>query len=119
MSTQANPGAGQAAAHGRLVQVFRSARREGMYLIVDRAEGTARVPESLLAGFGAPQPSLVFMLTATRSMAQAQAPVVLVAIAEQGYYLQMPPPAIESDNARELRDGRDGREQQEHREGHD
>jgi uncharacterized protein YcgL (UPF0745 family) len=76
---------------GRLVQVFRSKRKEGMYLIVDRAEGLARLPDTLLAKFGRPEPSLTFMLTPQRPMAQAQAPVVLAAIAERGYWLQMPP----------------------------
>lgn len=105
-----------AAPAGRLVQVFRSARRPGMYLIVDRAEGIARVPESLLTGFGTPEPSLVFMLTPTRSMAVAEAPEVLAAIEGQGYWLQMPPMPLESDNARELREGRDDHEGRESRE---
>ncbi|HSG88893.1 MAG TPA: YcgL domain-containing protein [Pseudomonadales bacterium] len=81
----------KSAAGGRLVQVFRSSRKEGMYLIVDRAEGLARLPEALLGRFGRPEPSLTFMLTPERPMARAEAPVVLKAIAEQGYWLQMPP----------------------------
>lgn len=76
----------------RLVQVFRSARREGMYLIVDRARGLADVPEALLTRFGRAEPSLVFKLDAERPMAQAEAPAVLEAIERQGFYLQMPPP---------------------------
>ena len=36
----------------RLVQVFRSVARDGMYLIVDRARGLADVPEALLQRFG-------------------------------------------------------------------
>ena len=76
----------------RLVQVFRSTRREGLYLIVDRGRGLADVPEALLKTFGRADPSVVFLLSPDRSMARAHAPAVLEAIASQGFYLQMPPP---------------------------
>lgn len=85
-----------AAAGGRLVQVFRSARREGMYLIVDRADGLKHVPEALFGQFGRAEPSLVFMLTPTRTLARAEAPAVLAAIEEKGWWLQMPPPDDEA-----------------------
>lgn len=76
---------------GRLVQVFRSARREGHYLFVDVTEGLARVPEPLLLHFGRPEPALRLNLNPARRLAQADAAAVLDAIAEQGFYLQMPP----------------------------
>lgn len=76
----------------RLVQVFRSARSEGMYLIVDRARGLADVPEALLERFGRAEPSLVFLLDAARRMAHAEASAVLEAIEQKGFYLQLPPP---------------------------
>ncbi len=79
---------------GRLVQVFRSTRREGHYLFVDLAEGLARVPEPLLLHFGPPEPSLKLNLSRERRLAQADAGAVLVAIAEKGFYLQMPPVAV-------------------------
>ena len=81
----------------RLVQVFRSTRRDGMYLIVDRARGLADVPEGLLAQFGRAEPSLVFRLDAERPMARAEAPAVLEAIERQGFFLQMPPVEGEGD----------------------
>lgn len=82
----------------RIVQVFRSARREGMYLIVDRARGLADVPEALLGEFGRAEASLVFQLHAQRRMAHAEAPAVLEAIERQGFYLQMPPAEEASDD---------------------
>ena len=75
----------------RLCEVFRSPRREGMYLYVDRAEGMARVPEALLQAFGTPQSALILKLETSRRLARADAAEVLAAVAEQGYYLQMPP----------------------------
>ncbi|MCC5885597.1 MAG: YcgL domain-containing protein [Gammaproteobacteria bacterium] len=76
---------------GRLVQVYRSSRREGHYLFVDLAEGLARVPEPLLVHFGRPEPALRLNLTRQRRLAQADAGAVLDAIAEKGFYLQLPP----------------------------
>lgn len=74
-----------------LCEVFRSPRREGMYLYVERSEGLARVPETLVARFGTPEPAFVFRLHGERRLARASAPQVLKALAEQGFYLQMPP----------------------------
>lgn len=74
-----------------ICEVFRSPRREGMYLFVPREEGLARVPEALLQAFGSPEPALVLQLDAGRRLARADAGEVLAAIAEQGFYLQMPP----------------------------
>jgi hypothetical protein len=64
-----------------------------MYLYVDFGEDLARVPESLLAGFGKPVPVLSLELTADRKLARADAAVVLASIESAGFYLQMPPPA--------------------------
>lgn len=76
---------------GVLVQVFRSARRDGHYLFVALDEGLARVPPPLLDHFGTAEPALRLHLTPQRKLAQAEARVVLEAIASQGFYLQMPP----------------------------
>lgn len=75
----------------RLVSVFRSTRREGMYLYVDRGEGLARVPEPLRALFGTPQHAMDLLLTPARTLARVAATDVLAAIRDQGFYLQMPP----------------------------
>ena len=72
-------------------EVFRSPRREGMYLYVDKAEGLARVPEALLKTFGTPRSALVLRLDAQRRLANADARAVLEALAERGFYLQVPP----------------------------
>lgn len=80
-----------------LCQVYRSLRHEGMYLFVDKQEGLARVPESLLARFGAPEPSFVFVLTAERALERVEASQVLAALKEPGYYLMMPPKLTEQE----------------------
>jgi uncharacterized protein YcgL (UPF0745 family) len=75
----------------RLVSVFRSPRRDGMYLYVDRREGTARVPPALLDLFGAPAHAMDLLLTPQRQLARADAVDVLAGIRDRGYFLQMPP----------------------------
>ncbi|MCB1675168.1 MAG: YcgL domain-containing protein [Halioglobus sp.] len=72
-------------------QVFKSSRRAGMYLYVDRARGLRDVPESLMARFGAAEPVMTLLLTPQRKLARVQAADVLAGIAAKGYYLQLPP----------------------------
>jgi uncharacterized protein len=77
----------------RLVRVYRSGRRQEMYLYVDYSEDLARVPEALLDRFGKPIPVLMLDLTPDRKLARADAAVVLEQIEAAGFFLQMPPPA--------------------------
>lgn len=76
----------------RLVSVFRSPKKEEMYLYVDRQKGLDPVPAPLLERFGTPSLVMHLMLTEDRKLARVQAPDVLSAIESQGFYLQMPPP---------------------------
>ena len=78
----------------RLVQIYRSPRKAEMYLYVDKERALQDVPESLLAGFGEPQPVMSLMLEEGHKLARADAAQVLAQISEQGFYLQMPPSAI-------------------------
>ena len=87
-----------------LCQVFRSSRREEMYLYVEMSRGLADVPDELLARFGEPSPVMLLELTPERTLARADAAEVLERIAQEGYYLQMPPTPSElarRDNSRE------------------
>ena len=75
----------------RLVSIYKSSRREEMYLYVDRKEGLDKVPDALLQMFGKPVHVMHLLLTGERHLARANAVDVLEAIASQGFYLQMPP----------------------------
>jgi uncharacterized protein YcgL (UPF0745 family) len=77
-----------------LCEVFRSPRREGMYLYIDKQQGLESLPEALLASFGQPESVMTLVLTPQRRLARADAAAVLAAIAECGYYLQMPPSSL-------------------------
>ena len=79
------------AEQSRLVKVYKTRRKADMYLYVDFKEDLDRVPETLLAQFGTPELALSLSLTPQRKLAQVEAESVLGAIAENGYFLQMPP----------------------------
>ncbi len=79
----------------RLCQVYRSPRKEEMYLYVDKANGLQDVPEALLGQFGEPEEVMTIVLAPERKLARADVSEVLEKIEEQGFYLQMPPTAAE------------------------
>lgn len=78
-----------------LCQIFKSDRREEMYLYVEKGAGLDAVPEPLMARFGEPQPVMLIQLSTERKLARADVTEVMAAIKEQGFYLQMPPTAEE------------------------
>jgi uncharacterized protein YcgL (UPF0745 family) len=74
-----------------LCQVYRSSRRQEMFLYVDKAEGLERVPGALLQQFGEPEAVMILHFDGKRRLARADAGEVVKEIREQGFYLQMPP----------------------------
>jgi len=73
------------------VSIFKSSKREYLYLYVPHSIGLAEVPDGLLAQFGESEKVMDLMLTPSRSLASAKAEDVLAALDDKGYYLQMPP----------------------------
>ena len=74
-----------------LVNIYRSPKKDDMYLYVDKSDALGRVPEQLLALFGRPALVTTMLMTPEKKLARAQAPDVIQAIREKGFYLQMPP----------------------------
>lgn len=72
-------------------RVYKTRRKPGLYLYVDRQHDLSRVPAELLAQFVAPELALEFKLSAGRALAQQDPVVVLNNVREQGYHLQLPP----------------------------
>lgn len=75
-----------------LCEIFKSSRKDEMYLYVDKRRGLAPVPEALMATFGKPVAVLTMILTPDKTLARVEVDEVIAAIEEQGFYLQMPPP---------------------------
>lgn len=76
-------------------QVYKSPRKEEMYLYVDKSCGLEGVPEALMARFGEPEAVMTILLDPGRKLARANTAEVLASIADQGFYLQMPPTAAQ------------------------
>lgn len=74
-----------------LISIYRSSKREGMYVFVPRETDPAGLPTSLLTYFGHPVHAMDLVLTPERKLARVEAGDVLQAISDQGFYLQMPP----------------------------
>lgn len=74
-----------------LCQIFRSSRKDEMYLYVDKRQGLAEVPKALLERFGKPISVMTLVLTEEKTLARAKTADVMAAIREKGFYLQMPP----------------------------
>lgn len=74
-----------------LCKIYRSPRKEGMYLYVAADKGLAEVPETLLKQFGEPQEAMTLLLTPERTLASADPADVAARIESDGYYLQLPP----------------------------
>lgn len=75
-----------------ICEVYKSSRKEEMYLYVDKRQGLANVPEPLLETFGKPVPVFTMLLTADKKLSRVNAADVVEGIKDKGFYLQMPPP---------------------------
>lgn len=75
----------------RICSIYKSPRKNEMYLYVDKREALSRVPEALLAAFGVPKHAFDLVLSPERQLAREDINVVLENIEKQGFHLQMPP----------------------------
>jgi uncharacterized protein len=75
----------------RICSIYKSPRKDGMYLYVLKSDGLKRVPEALLSAFGPPALAFEMILTPQRVLAREDIHAVLENLDKQGYHLQMPP----------------------------
>lgn len=75
-----------------LCAIYKSLKREGMYLYVEKRDQFDAIPEELRQIFGKPQFVMLFNLVGEKSLKRVDNAEVLQKIQTQGYYLQMPPP---------------------------
>ena len=71
--------------------VYRTSREAELYIYVRRDEALTRLPDDLLARLGNMSEVLTIKLTPERKLARVKAADVLAAIADKGFYLQLPP----------------------------
>jgi len=71
--------------------VYRSPRKQEMYLYLAEKDGFQRVPEALLAGFGQPILVIELLLHPQRKLAREDVGRVITNLHSQGFHLQLPP----------------------------
>jgi uncharacterized protein YcgL (UPF0745 family) len=77
------------------ISVYKSPRREEMYLYMKRGASMDDLPEPLRQQFGKPVHVMDLLLTPERKLARTEAAKVLDSVRDKGFYLQMPPPPEE------------------------
>ena len=71
--------------------IYRSPKKEEMYLYLLDKNGFEELDDSLQKVFGTPEFVMVLDLDKRDTLARVDIQVVRTALIEQGYYLQMPP----------------------------
>ncbi|MCU7904361.1 MAG: YcgL domain-containing protein [Candidatus Thiodiazotropha sp. (ex Epidulcina cf. delphinae)] len=71
--------------------IYRSPRKDEMYLYVSREDDFSCVPEALLDRFGAPLRVMEITLSDKRKLAREDVVAVMDNLRAQGFHLQMPP----------------------------
>ena len=75
----------------RICSIYRSPRKNEMYLYVLKSDALERMPEGLLGVFGKPVHAFDLVLSPERALAREDINLVLEHLDTQGYHLQMPP----------------------------
>lgn len=83
---------------GILCNIYRSSKKEGMYLYVDKRDDLSRIPDELRVFFGKPEFSMLLLMTKEKKLARADAAKVMLEIADKGFYLQLPPADLDERN---------------------
>jgi uncharacterized protein YcgL (UPF0745 family) len=78
----------------QLVDIYRSGKKEGLYLYVKSGHALDALPEALLKQFGKAEKSMTILITPDKKLARAEAEDVLHKLEEQDFYLQMPPSIV-------------------------
>lgn len=71
--------------------IYRSPRKDEMYLYIAREDDFSCVPQALLERFGKPVRIMEIRLTQQRKLAREDVAAVMANLLSQGFHLQMPP----------------------------
>ena len=75
-----------------LCSIYKTSKKDEMYLYVDKRDQFKKVPEALLNHFGKPVHFGDLLLHKDKKLARANVEEVMADIQEKGFFLQMPPP---------------------------
>lgn len=71
--------------------VYRCVKKEGMYVYMATQDPLDSLPDALKQRTGRMELVMTVLITPDKKLARATAADVLIAIENQGFYLQMPP----------------------------
>ena len=83
-----------------ICDVYKSSKKDGFYLYVEKQAGFERVPGELQQIFNPSRLALSFILESGRKLASVDGERLRSALIDQGYYLQMP--LIQENEMREI-----------------
>lgn len=71
--------------------IYRSSRKDEMYLYLPAEDDFSTIPTPLLKGFGTPEKVMQLNLSTSQKLAREDISVVMENLQNQGFHLQMPP----------------------------
>lgn len=71
--------------------IYKSLKKEHLYLYVDSKDDFSKVPEALFNSFGRMEFVMDLELTPERKLAKEDAGKVLESLKEKGFFVQLPP----------------------------
>lgn len=84
--------------------IYRSSKKEELYLFLATEDDFECVPAEVMQGFGKPQKAMVLELGPDSKMARSNPVEVLANLKQRGFHLQMPPAPHERVDAQLTRD---------------
>lgn len=75
-----------------ICSIYKSPRKDEMYLYVNKSDLLKRVPDVLIEMFGKPAHLMDMPIMPGRTLARVDVKKMLEGIKIKGFYLQMPPP---------------------------
>jgi uncharacterized protein YcgL (UPF0745 family) len=76
--------------------IYKSLKKEDLYLYIDKKDDFSKVPEMLFNSFGKMAFVLDLELTQERKLAREDAGKVIASLKEKGFFVQMPPTRVEA-----------------------
>jgi uncharacterized protein YcgL (UPF0745 family) len=74
--------------------IYKSLKKEDLYLYIDKKDDFSKVPEMLFNSFGKMAFVMDLELTPERKLAREDAGKVIASLKEKGFFVQMPPTRI-------------------------
>lgn len=76
--------------------IYKSLKKEELYLYLDKKDDFSALPEDLFKSFGSLQFVMELQLSPERKLAREDAGKVIASLENKGFYVQMPPVFVPS-----------------------